>query len=116
LIANEHGGMMGLVGGKPGDHAKQRRTPIFNPRSGSGHEARWRRFALPFQTHIRSPIKIGRTNIPLACGKDPGDGTILLLGIESHIMDRFVRLGLPECLAIPFRLVCANGLQVTRLS
>lgn len=46
--------------------------------------------------------QIGRTNIPLACGKDPGDETILLLGIESHIMDRFVRLGLPECLAIAF--------------
>jgi hypothetical protein len=83
LIANEHGGMMGLVGGKPGDHAKQRGTIFFNPRSGSGREARWRCFALPFQTHIRSPIEIGRTNIPLACGKDTGDGTILLLGIEA---------------------------------
>ncbi len=39
---------------------------------GSSHTARWRYCALPFQTHIRSPIGIGCTNIPLACGKDPG--------------------------------------------
>ena len=44
----------------------------FNPRSEPSCKARWRHVALPFQTHIRSPIGIGRTNIPLACGKDPG--------------------------------------------
>ena len=43
-----------------------------NPRSEPSCKARWRRVALPFQTHIRSPIGIGCTNIPLACGKDPG--------------------------------------------
>ena len=44
----------------------------FNPRSEPSCKARWRHVALPFQTHIRSPIGIGRTNIPLACGEDPG--------------------------------------------
>ena len=58
----------------PGIMTRGEAAPILriNPRSEPSCKARWRYFALPFQTHIRSPIGIGRTNIPLACGKDSG--------------------------------------------
>jgi hypothetical protein len=48
-------------------------NPI-NPRSGPGrrHGGVPVSHALPFQTHIRSLSTLSRTNIPLACGKDPG--------------------------------------------
>lgn len=71
--------------------------------------------ALPFQTHIRSPSALGRTKIPLACGKDPGGRDHSTWRHGSHIHSRFVHLGLPGISTRQLRSVVRPSGRLPRL-